>query len=151
MQVINASIDDIEIITSLENNRFTTDAWNKKQWENEFKQNEFSYILLLKDNEEIIGYIDFWILFEQATINKICIKKDKEGNGCGSYLLNEALKIVDSENCLSTSLEVRVSNTKAIKLYEKFLFKKILTIQKYYSDGEDCYFMIRSIGDVYEG
>ena len=51
MQVINASIDDIEIITSLENNRFTTDAWNKKQWENEFKQNEFSYILLLKDNE----------------------------------------------------------------------------------------------------
>ena len=106
MQVINASIDDIEIITSLENNRFTTDAWNKKQWENEFKQNEFSYILLLKDNEEIIGYIDFWILFEQATINKICIKKDKEGNGCGSYLLNEALKIVDSENCLSTSLIV---------------------------------------------
>ena len=151
MQVINASIDDIEIITSLENNRFTTDAWNKKQWENEFKQNEFSYILLLKDNEEIIGYIDFWILLEQATINKICIKKDKEGNGCGSYLLNEALKIVDSENCLSTSLEVRVSNTKAIKLYEKFLFKKILTKKNYYSDGEDCYFMIRSIGDVYEG
>lgn len=151
MQVINASIDDIEIITSLENNRFTTDAWNKKQWENEFKQNEFSYILLLKDNEEIIGYIDFWILFERATINKICIKKDKEGNGCGSYLLNEALKIVDSENCLSTSLEVRVSNTKAIKLYEKFLFKKILTKKNYYSDGEDCYFMIRSIGDVYEG
>ena len=93
----------------------------------------------------------FWILFEQATINKICIKKDKEGNGCGSYLLNEALKIVDSENCLSTSLEVRVSNTKAIKLYEKFLFKKILTKKNYYSDGEDCYFMIRSIGDVYEG
>ena len=40
---------------------------------------------------------------------------------------------------------------KAIKLYEKFLFKKILTKKNYYSDGEDCYFMIRSIGDVYEG
>ena len=121
MRIIRANIKDALSIFEIEKNNFTTDAWTVSPWENEFKDNKFSIIYLLKDKEEVIGYIDFWIMFEQATIAKI-----------------------------STSLEVRVSNINAINLYKKNDFKIILTKKEYYSDGEDCYYMIRSIGDVYE-
>ena len=89
-------------------------------------------------------------MFEQATIAKICIKKEYTNKGLGDKLLKKGLKTIDKKNCLSTSLEVRVSNINAINLYKKNDFKIILTKKEYYSDGEDCYYMIRSIGDVYE-
>jgi ribosomal-protein-alanine N-acetyltransferase len=38
-------------------------------------------------------------------------------------------------------LEVRVSNTPAISLYEKLGYKVVGRIPKYYSDGEDAYLM----------
>ncbi|MHA1310686.1 MAG: GNAT family N-acetyltransferase [Candidatus Helarchaeota archaeon] len=38
-------------------------------------------------------------------------------------------------------LEVRISNTSAIKLYEKYNFKKIKVLKGYYKDGEDAYLM----------
>lgn len=150
MKIIRANIKDALSIFEIEKNNFTTDAWTVSQWENEFKDNKFSIIYLLKDKEEVIGYIDFWIMFEQATIAKICIKKEYTNEGLGDKLLKRCLKTIDKKNCLSTSLEVRVSNIKAINLYKKNDFKIILTKKEYYSDGEDCYYMIRSIGDVYE-
>lgn len=150
MEISKATIKDINSIYLLEQSRFTTDAWTLEQWENEFKTNEFAFVYLLKEKNEIIGYIDFWILFEQATIAKMCIKKEYSNQGFGDFLLKEALKIIDKHNCISTSLEVRISNEPAIKLYKKNLFKLELIKKGYYSDGEDCYFMIRSIGDVYE-
>lgn len=150
MNIIKASIDDVQAIVELEKTRFNSDAWNQTQWENEFTNNEFAIVYLLKKDNEIIGYIDFWILFEQATIAKMCIKKEYSHQGFGDLLLKEALKAIDENYCISTSLEVRVSNIPAIKLYEKNLFKTELIKKGYYSDGEDCFFMIRSIGDVYE-
>jgi len=42
-------------------------------------------------------------------------------------------------------LEVRVSNTPAISLYEKLGFRVVGRIPRYYSDGEDAYIMARPL------
>ena len=139
---------DINKILVLEKARFTTDCWNEEQWIYEIENNPFATTLVLEENDELIGYINYWITFEQATINKICILSNKEGKGYGSFLLKDALKRIDEAFCVSTTLEVRVSNKSAIKLYEKFNFKTILTKPHYYDDGEDAYYMIRYIGGV---
>ena len=75
MRIVRANIENALSIFEIEKNNFTTDLWTLSQWENEFKNNKFCIIYLLKNKEEVIGYIDFWIMFEQATIAKICIKK----------------------------------------------------------------------------
>lgn len=149
MEILKADITYVDKIVEIENDSFTSDKWNKEQWENEFTKNEFAIVLLLIDQGNVIGYIDYWILFEQATISKMCIKNEYRKQGLGDLLLKAALKNIDRSYCISTSLEVRVSNIGAIRLYEKNLFKTELIKKGYYSDGEDCYFMIRSIGDVY--
>lgn len=44
------------------------------------------------------------------------------------------------------SLEVRVSNESAIKLYEKFGFKNVGIRKNYYQDNfEDAYLMVREM------
>ena len=49
---------------------------------------------------------------------------------------------MDEEGVTSITLEVRVSNVAAIKLYENNGFEKKLVKKGYYSDGEDAYFMM---------
>ncbi len=141
---------DLPLIEKIEKERFSSDRWTLQQWKYEICENKFSFVYVCLEDNVLIGYIDYWILFDQATINKICVDKKYENHGFGKRLMQEALQRIDKALCLSTTLEVRVSNEPAIRLYEKCLFKKVLCKEQYYSDGEDCYFMIRSIGDVYE-
>jgi len=151
MELRFADINDLDSIMDIEQRRFHGDDWNKKHWEYELKDNSFSKTIILVLNEIIVGYINYWIIFEQATINKVCVDTNYLRKGYGDVLVKEALKFIDKNNCISTSLEVRVSNYPAINLYQKNLFKTVLRKEQYYSDGEDCYYMLRSIGDVYEG
>lgn len=150
MIIRKAIKDDIKQIAIIEAERFPHDPWTFKQWNEEFENNEFSTILVAIENDEVIGYIDYWVLFEQATINKVCVSEKKSHQGIANQLMKIALDDIDDRLCHSTTLEVRVSNEKAIRLYQKNLFKSVLRKPHYYSDGEDCYYMLRSIGDVYE-
>lgn len=150
MEIIKANQQTIKEVINIEQLRFKHDSWTEKQWLYELNENEFATILVATEENQVLGYIDYWILFEQATINKICVKENVSHQGIGSALLKKALENIDKALCVSTSLEVRVSNIVAKQLYEKNYFKTILKKDHYYNDGEDCYFMIRSIGDIYE-
>ena len=45
----------------------------------------------------------------------------------------------------NVNLEVRVSNVKAIALYQKFGFKNVAVRKDTYSNGEDAYLMIKEL------
>ena len=61
--------------------------------------------------------------------------------GFGSVLVDEAVKGVKIRQCSELYLEVRCSNTEAVKLYEKLDFSIIQRLKSYYRDGEDAYVM----------
>lgn len=151
MELRFAIVNDLDIIMDIEQRRFHGDDWNYDHWKYELTENAFSKTIVLAIDSVVVGYINYWIIFEQATINKVCVDEGYLRKGYGDILVKEALKEIDKAYCVSTSLEVRVSNMSAIYLYQKNLFKTVLRKESYYSDGEDCYFMLRSIGDVYEG
>ena len=89
--------------------------------------------------------IDYWIIFDQATINKICIKDEYRRRGLAQKLLDICFKEVRENECMVITLEVRTSNEKAIKLYQKNGFDIVLTKPQYYSDGEDAYYMVKGV------
>ena len=61
--------------------------------------------------------------------------------GFGSVLVDEAVRGVKIRQCSELYLEVRCSNTEAVKLYEKLNFSIIQRLKAYYRDGEDAYVM----------
>ncbi|WP_457559110.1 GNAT family N-acetyltransferase [Candidatus Harpocratesius sp.] len=62
--------------------------------------------------------------------------------GIASSLLQKSMKIVQKYKISEYVLEVRVSNTGAIRLYEDIHgFEKIRIISRYYRDGEDAFYM----------
>ena len=67
--------------------------------------------------------------------------------GIGSELMKKAMDALKNiYNCVEAYLEVRVSNTPAIKFYKKLGFEISRVIKGYYKDGEDAYVMSRTLG-----
>ena len=149
MIIKKANKEDCSKLLELENELFE-DPWNMEMILREIEENEFANLYVAKEGEILIGFIDYWILFDQADIAKIAVKKEYQNQGIGKKLLEFALKKIDEENCIVTRLEVRESNLIAIKLYEKYKFKPVRIRNNYYNN-ENGICMERSIGDVYEG
>ncbi len=105
---------------------------------NELTINPFGKILIYEENNEIIGYLYYSDIYERTEINQIEIKNIHRNCGKGNILLKELTKIVDK----NITLEVRVDNIPAIKLYEKNGFIK-KAIRKGYYQGIDGYLMER--------
>lgn len=142
IEKVRATLDDIDALGNMEEKYFPS-PWTKAQFEEEMKNNPFSRIYVLKDKDKLVGYIDYWIIFDQAQINKICIEEEYRRQHLGEYLMQEAFEEMKENDVFSITLEVRVSNIKAQKLYEKLGFKNVLLKKAYYSDGEDAFYMVK--------
>ena len=111
---------------------------NKETIEKELKNNPFGKYLILKEDNEIIGYLYYSDIYERAEINQFEINFIHRNCGKGSYLLKECLNRIKKD----ITLEVKEDNTVAIKLYEKNGFTKKAIRREYYN-GVDGILMER--------
>ncbi|EEB73917.1 ribosomal protein S18-alanine N-acetyltransferase [Thermococcus sp. AM4] len=108
-----------------------------------FLENNPETFLVAEYNGKVIGYVMAYLRPDlEGHIMSIAVDKRYRGNGIGSALLTEAIDRLIARGARYIGLEVRVSNEKAIKLYERFGFRKVKRIIGYYSDGEDAYYML---------
>lgn len=137
--------EDLKEITDIEESLMET-PWRLEDFDYELNQNPFAYLFVLKDQQQILGYVDLWIMYEQAQISTIGVRRDKQSQGFGQQLLSYAMKIAEQSGVEVMSLEVRQSNQHAIALYQKNGFQ-IQSIRKnYYQDNhEDAYLMVKEM------
>lgn len=146
IQILELTLDDIDAILPIENQLYHK-PWLKKDYEYELKDNPFAIYLKMidKDSNEIMGYIGFWIKFEQAEITKVSIAKKYQGYKLSKLLMADAERRMRLAECENSTLEVRVSNVVAINLYKSFGYKIVATRKKYYENGEDAYLMLKEL------
>ena len=104
----------------------------------ELENNPFAKILVLIENNEVIGYIYYSDIYERAEINQFEINEIHRSCGKGNFLLKKMIEAVEKD----ISLEVRENNIPAISLYEKNGFEK-KAIRKGYYKGIDGILMER--------
>ena len=92
-----------------------------------------------------MGFIGFWIKFEQAEITKVSIAKKYQGYKLSKLLMADAEQRIRLAECENITLEVRVSNVVAINLYKSCGFNIVATRKKYYENGEDAYLMLKEL------
>lgn len=89
--------------------------------------------LVAEINGIVVGYIaGFLASPEVGRIFSLAVLPAYQNRSVGSYLLKELIDIFRKERVLEIILEVRSSNIKAKKFYEKHGFYQIGTIEKYY-------------------
>lgn len=94
------------------------------------------------DFNPIAGFAGMWHLFDEAHVTTIGIDLPYRGRGFGEALLLALFDEAIRRGANVMTLEVRISNTSAMKLYEKYGFTIQGVRPGYYSDnGEDAYLM----------
>ena len=78
---------------------------------------------------------------KKGHVVSVSVMEKYRGKGFGSALVDEAISGVKIRQCGELYLEVRCSNTDAVKLYEKLGFIIQQRLKAYYRDGEDSYLM----------
>ena len=142
IQVRKMFLKDIPEVVNIEKELFTT-PWDEDAYRYELRDNPFATYLkmTIKETNEIIGYIGFWITFEKSQITKLGIAKKYQGYKLSKLLMADCIKRITNYGCENITLEVRVSNQKAISLYHQFGFKDLTIRKKYYDNGEDAILM----------
>ncbi len=103
--------------------------------------------LVILSGDRVIGYISSWYGYEEMHILSIAVAPDDRGGRAAEMLLDEAVKRSVEKGCLKAVLEVRVSNGRAIRFYEKHGFTEVGRRKGYYSDsGEDAIIFDREFG-----
>ena len=144
MSIREMKVDDLKRIVELEKDLFLS-PWNEEDFIHELKENPMAGYYILEKENQIIGYIGLWFLGDQRQITTIATDRHFQGQGCASQLMEYALEKSEELHYQNVNLEVRVSNVKAIALYQKFGFKNVAVRKRYYSNGEDAYLMIKEL------
>lgn len=93
------------------------------------------------ERSPILGYIGLRFYPGTAHIATFAIHPDWRGRGLGKYLLLVALEKAIAAGARTVTLEVRVSNRVAQKLYSDVGFQRVGLYRSYYRDGEDAWTM----------
>lgn len=110
---------------------------SKESLKKDLEDKNSIYVIAINKNNEVVSVAGVNILVDHADITMVLTRKDYQNLGIATLLLNNIIKQCKSLNLDNIFLEVRKSNTSAIKLYEKLGFKNISERKSYYSDNNE--------------
>lgn len=141
IEIREMSEADIDRVLSIDRQIFSS-SWTKDIYKYEVLDNEYAHYFVVEADGEIIGFSGLWIVNDTAQVTNIGILKKYRGYHIGEKLFGFTLQYAMSHGVTKLSLEVRLSNIIAQKMYRKFGLVPGDIIEGYYTDnGEDALVM----------
>lgn len=126
---------DIDSIAEIEQKSFRI-PWSKQMIEDEFF-NPNAHYFVAEVRGKIVGYTGFWKILDEGHITNVAVHPDYRGLGYGRELIAVMVENAKELDITAMTLEVRVSNSVAISLYESFGFVSAGIRKKYYADNDE--------------
>lgn len=136
---------DIEQIAALEQVLFPTDSpWTPAMFWAELAAGHH-YAVVRGDDGRVDGYAGLALGPDEAEVQTIGVRPDRQGRGIGRALLRELIATAGGRRIL---LEVRTDNEPALALYRSSGFETIGLRRRYYQpSGADAFSMSRPSDD----
>ena len=142
-----ARVADIDEIIAIENRAYPY-PWTRQVLLSELDGDEQSrpHVARLYDDQhpagKIVAYHFFWLVADEVHILNIAVDPAYQGRGIGRRLMMFAIEFGIERGAACVLLEVRVSNSPALRLYRGLGFLEIGIRKGYYSESnEDAYVM----------
>ncbi|NLT96265.1 MAG: ribosomal protein S18-alanine N-acetyltransferase [Clostridia bacterium] len=139
---------DVKQVSEIEKKSFPS-PWSAYAFVCELLDNAFAnYFVLTQadDDNTVIGYGGMWIILDEAHITNIAITPEYRGQRLGEILLNHMMTEAKAKGAVKMTLEVRVSNISAQKLYKRLGFLEAGIRKGYYLDNnEDAIIMWKEL------
>lgn len=145
ISVFKAEYADIPDIARLERECFSS-PWS----ENAIKESmdAATHFFVAVSDGNVIGYLGISAVADEGYITNIAVTENQRGRGVGTLLLDRCLTLARELTLAFVSLEVRVSNERAISLYEKMGFSNEGRRKNFYTNPtEDAIIMTRRFSE----
>jgi len=123
---------DVGELVTIEDQQFP-EPWTRSMLLDEVANAENRRYRVAEEAGVIIGYLGvMFVLKDELHINTIATRRGHEGRGVASSLLDEAWSDASSRGIARATLEVAVSNSRAIALYRRYGFAPVGVRKNYY-------------------
>ncbi|MCR5265829.1 MAG: ribosomal protein S18-alanine N-acetyltransferase [Cyanobacteria bacterium RUI128] len=129
--------EDVPEIAEIEASAYGNHHWSKDAFYSEVENKIAKYYTARTQDGKIVGYAGTWHIVDEAHITTIAVKPDERRKHIADHLIVKLLEDCYNEFIKYITLEVRVSNIPAIKLYEKYGFKSLGKRKGYYQDNNE--------------
>jgi ribosomal-protein-alanine N-acetyltransferase len=135
------TLDDLRAVHAIEHASFSV-PWPDDAYRNELLTNRLASYVVARAGDAVIGFAGLWVMVDEAHVTTFAVDPGWRRRGVGERLLLALLDIAVTRRAREATLEVRLSNMPARRLYEKYGFRPVGIRPRYYSDnGEDALIM----------
>lgn len=145
MQIVKMEPCHIADILCVERECFT-DPWSEAMFSEEIS-GKFAHYYVVEKDSKAVGYMGMWALSGEGHITNVAVSEKHRRKGYAKALISHFIEIAKKEKLEFMTLEVRASNTPAIKLYEYFGFVEVGIRKRYYENVEDAILMTKFFGE----
>lgn len=134
-------VDDLDVVQAIERASFSS-PWPPNAYRSELETNRLASYLVVRVDGEIVAYGGMWLMVDEAHITTFAVHPAWRRQRIGERLLLAFLELAVVHRAHEATLEVRLSNLAARRLYEKYGFRPVGLRPRYYSDdNEDALIM----------
>ncbi len=135
------TLDDLPAVHAIERASFAV-PWPDDAYRNEIRTNRLASYVVARVGDDVVGFAGLWVMVDEAHITTFAVDPRWRRRGVGERMLLALLDLAVARRAREATLEVRLSNLPARKLYEKHGFRPVGIRPRYYSDnGEDALIM----------
>ncbi|MDN5495151.1 MAG: ribosomal protein S18-alanine N-acetyltransferase [Lactococcus raffinolactis] len=111
---------------------YEVSPWTFEQTFADLLREETVYYLAFSEDQKVLGFLALSVVMDEIEITNIAVAKAYQSQGIASLLLKQLAEL-DGK----IFLEVRASNDKARRLYEKFEFEAYYQRKGYYQNPQE--------------
>jgi [ribosomal protein S18]-alanine N-acetyltransferase len=141
LRIEGMRLADIPEVQAIERASFTA-PWPPQAYRSELETNRLAMYLVGRIDGKVVAYAGTWLLVDEAHITTFAVHPAWRRRRIGERLLLAVLDLSLERGAREATLEVRLSNLAARRLYEKYGFRPVGLRPRYYTDnGEDALIM----------
>ena len=143
MRLRRLEIGDLDAIERIERASYPT-PWSRSMFASELSKPSSLSLGAVDEEGRLVGYLVLSRYVDAWHVMNVAVAPSQRRTGVASAMLEHLLDVTRDEDQRGYTLEVRVSNLGAIKLYERFGFMARGVRRGYYTDNrEDALIMWR--------
>lgn len=140
--------EHLEQVLAIEEVSFPT-PWSRNSYLRELSDNQFAHYYVCLQGDRVVGYMGMWLIIDEAHITTIAVHPDYRGKYLGRFMLEELMARAAALGADKMTLEVRLSNRIAQRLYRRVGFVPAGIRKGYYTDTkEDAIIMWKHLLDM---
>ena len=136
----------VQQVAQLEKSCFS-DPWSENSVRSELS-NPLSLWIVALDGGQVVGYVGSQSVLGESDMMNIAVSQEYRGQGIAVSLVNELIDSLRQKGNYQLTLEVRISNEPAKRLYEKLGFFEVGRRPNYYHNPKEDALILRKEWEV---